>query len=414
MANNMDSESQANQSAGKGDSNFQKTNWRWRLAYVVAIFLTVFVAIYLCSHFPEQQGSKPLTATDWVEWILQNAMIILLTLILLVGVIAFVQTFTCSIPDEKSFPVELERMNEIKSQKRSWMTFAYGFMLFSLFTAIVPFIFKFKPQTVDTLQKKPIAVFVGCAVSSEGVPKELHCSASDTKTEPGNNSEPAISNAMWVINLGGDVFACGQNAVNCIRGGLVVPLYLVILGLFGGAISLTRRVPEYQKQAAHDYVETENAPKLKPHRLREYLVFQIVQFISAPFIAVVAYYVVKPVDISTSAALGFAAGFSSESILVMIRAVLDKIKPVSLRPARTGAISGYVSDDKGNPINNADVHILGVEGKSAKTDAGGCFVLNDIPGGEHALKIEQAATKKTKIEQISVDPGAARIYHFTL
>ena len=31
-----------------------------------------------------------------------------------------------------------------------------------------------------------------------------------------------------------------------INGGLVVPLYVVVLALFGGAISMTRRVPEYQ------------------------------------------------------------------------------------------------------------------------------------------------------------------------
>ena len=39
-----------------------------------------------------------------------------------------------------------------------------------------------------------------------------------------------------------------------INGGLVVPLYVVVLALFGGAISMTRRVPEYQRRAldSHD------------------------------------------------------------------------------------------------------------------------------------------------------------------
>jgi hypothetical protein len=111
-----------------------------------------------------------------------------------------------------------------------------------------------------------------------------------------------------------------------------VPVYLVILALFGGAISLTRRVPEYQKQAARGYVEVENAPKLEPYRLREYLIFQIVQFISAPLLAVVAYYVIEPATMAATVALGFAAGFASESILLIIRAAVDKIQPAATHP----------------------------------------------------------------------------------
>lgn len=73
-----------------------------------------------------------------------------------------------------------------------------------------------------------------------------------------------------------------------LRGGLVIPLYLVILSLIGGAVSLTRRVPELQKQSDPSYTPAQNAPRLSPGILREYLVFQIVQFVSAPMLAAVA------------------------------------------------------------------------------------------------------------------------------
>jgi len=135
---------------------------------------------------------------------------------------------------------------------------------------------------------------------------------------------------MWIVNIGGQVAKCeGSPVAYCgINGGLVVPLYYIFLALLGGAISLTRRVPEFQLQASNQYNENDpSKPKLEPHRLREYLVFQIVQFISAPLIAVVAYYLISPDNIATSVAIAFTAGFSSEAILHMIRTLIDKITP---------------------------------------------------------------------------------------
>jgi hypothetical protein len=111
------------------------------------------------------------------------------------------------------------------------------------------------------------------------------------------------------------------------KGGLVIPFYLIVLSMFGAAISLTRRIPEYQKQAAPGYVGTENAPSLSPPMLREYLVFQIIQFVSAPFLATVAYLLFEPATTAVTVGLAFAAGFSSEVVLVWLRDFVDKIRP---------------------------------------------------------------------------------------
>ena len=60
---------------------------------------------------------------------------------------------------------------------------------------------------------------------------------------------------------------------------------------------------------------------------REYLVFQIMQVISAPLIAVTAYYLVEPGSRATSVALAFTSGFASETVLLVIRALVEKMGP---------------------------------------------------------------------------------------
>ena len=59
---------------------------------------------------------------------------------------------------------------------------------------------------------------------------------------------------------------------------------------------------------------------------RQRLVFQIMQVISAPLIAMTAYYVFSPASQATSVIVGFVSGFASESILVSIRNLADRLK----------------------------------------------------------------------------------------
>ncbi|KPJ95291.1 MAG: hypothetical protein AMJ53_03015 [Gammaproteobacteria bacterium SG8_11] len=218
-------------------------------------------------------------------------------------------------------------------------------------------------------------------------------------------------NGMWIINIGGMVNRCNTD-IYCVRGGLSVPLYFVILALFGGAISLTRRIPEYQKQAYPKYIQIdEKRPKLQPNQLREYLVFQIVQFISAPFIAVVAYYLVVPESTVVSVTLGFAAGFASETILLMIRAVMDKLNPSTTRSTQFGSISGYI-EHNGQPVKDANIRVIGQQGLEAKSDDSGAFVINSVPPGEHVLEIKH--TTGTQSKDVRVNSGQATSCHIKL
>jgi hypothetical protein len=90
----------------------------------------------------------------------------------------------------------------------------------------------------------------------------------------------------------------------------------------GAAVSMTRRVPEYQERlipGTPDSITREEA--------RQYLVFQVMQVISAPMIAIVAYHMVEPETPKVSVLLGFISGFASETILLHILAAARKLTP---------------------------------------------------------------------------------------
>jgi hypothetical protein len=200
----------------------------------------------------------------------------------------------------------------------------------------------------------PLGVLQGCAfyankdnaataTSNNGIPGEVLC---------GSN------NYQWVVNVGGvaERLAAEKSATlqsasaetgatssgertasrtgrGQIRGGVVVPLYVIVLALFGSAVSMTRRVPEYQRRALDSQDSLSNV------QAREYLVFQIMQVLSAPLIAITVYYIVKPDNQFTSVVLGFGSGFASEPILLMIRSLVEKLSPAKPAEPNPGPIT---------------------------------------------------------------------------
>jgi hypothetical protein len=217
------------------------------------------------------------------------------------------------------------KLNEI-------IKFCYIFTGFSLIISLMPFSIPslFTNPSTDT----PVNVVLGCSVGRDG-----------EATSP-NNDEAACSKSgqpahyQWVIDIGGAIepltpstsSRTGAGVASSatpgnhepthyqIQGGLVVPLYVVVLALFGSAVSMTRRVPEYQRRAMDVQDPLTNV------LARENLVFQIMQVISAPLIAVTVYYLV-PNSGTNSVILGFGSGFASEPILLMIRSLVEKLSP---------------------------------------------------------------------------------------
>lgn len=109
-----------------------------------------------------------------------------------------------------------------------------------------------------------------------------------------------------------------------VEGGIIFPLYLVIISLIGGAVSLTRRVPVMQ---CHLWENIEQMDMGKRYKVRQDLILQMMQFVSAPFVAVIAFSMLEPASVAMAVGGAFLSGFASEYVLLTISNLFDKLKP---------------------------------------------------------------------------------------
>jgi hypothetical protein len=346
-------------------------------SFLIVVFTGVVVAV-----------TTPVIAADLTPqyWIAFGV------IVLVVFAVLFILLFTQGLEGEtKPDDVRIRR----------WFVFSYAFMILSIGIAIGPVLVQKDGSDTKNAQK-PIALFlIGCS-SNENAGSELDC-----KFKDGNASQE-----QWIINIGGRVQGCpsgNDSKTFCVKGGLVVPLYFLVLALIGGAVSLTRRVPEYQKRSASSYVGTEKEPKLDPTTVREYLVFQIVQFISAPFIAAVAYYLVGPETPTVGVTVGFTSGFSSEAILLMIRGVMEKVSPGAVKAEQTGAISGVVRSQT-QALASVTLAVVGKPNLAAQSDDHGHFVIQSVPAAEQVVEASHQQSGK-KMAKVTVDAGKTNPCH---
>jgi hypothetical protein len=360
--------------------------------------------------------------------------------------IVFVHIFTYPIealPVEGSTQDERKRIEDIRSRQRNkWMIFAYSFMLISLLLTFYPFInplFSFVEKTtgqsdgtvqqestgqkpdagryLKTLRERPIAVFIGCSLDPQA--KTLLCPKSDAEPEDdakkAQNPKSGTVGSAWVINIGGHIEQCTKDnnpdfgkSVTCqVKDGLLIPLYFIILALMGGSISLTRRLPELQKQAGSEHIATEQQPKLSQYEFREHLIFQMVQYISAPLLAILAYYLIEPGNITNSVVLAFTAGFASETILLMVRSIANKITPGSGEALQYGAIAGVITI-QGAAAKKAEVFLTELPQIHSITDEQGFYVLSNVPVGEHSIGVKSGGTEAIlKKDTVKIDRAQA-------
>lgn len=142
-----------------------------------------------------------------------------------------------------------------------------------------------------------------------------------------------------------------------ITGGLVVPVYFVLLALGGATVGMMRKLPEYQHRSDPAYEseyerrvasgETGVRRPISWGEARDFVLFQVLQVLSAPIIGLVAYAWAKPESAATTSILAFAAGFTSETFLLAIRGLADQVTGEGPRKAftrsRTGRIAGVES-----------------------------------------------------------------------
>lgn len=330
--------------------------------------------------------------------------------------------------------------------------FAYYFVIlsFSIFSL---------PTLVlgNAIGGEPLGIISGC-VREQTAAEQVRCERNaDGLLPPAAPGEPApaghASNLQlvrtavrnqWLVNVGGTIRpqnACDPKTDAAIRkvhpeqactlgspgnrvyvsGGVVVPLPFVMVALVGGAISLSRRVPEIQRCSEtydHDVPRSVRRgglgmplvvrPELSAADVRLNLLFLIVQFTSAPMLASVAYQVIEPESASTSTALAFMCGFGSEAVLKWIKSVGEVIG--SRKPeqagyrdivAATGALYGIVKSH-GQPREQVRIGLFG-SAASARSDGDGLFFLSNIRAGEQQLIVEGCRRRVA----VHVAPGEA-------
>ncbi|KQV46662.1 hypothetical protein [Duganella sp. Root336D2] len=290
------------------------------------------------------------------------------------------------------------------------VNFAYFVMAVSLAVLILPPVMR-----ADAFGGEPLGLVSGC-VATEGAHATLAC-------PPEQDGKSRASNNQWLLNIGGTLSgqAAGSTAdigtrANraTIAGGIVVPLPFVVIALFGGAISLSRRIPELQKRAEESYIATQDAPKLTHAELREKLLFQIVQYVSAPMIAIVAYQAIKPDSQSSAAALAFICGFGSETVLLMIRGLADGLRPkgatlssaqdVVAAPGEMVLLRITVNTEGLDPGSLA----ITVDGKAAQANEDGFLEVELEAGKEHliianAKRMGQLVTDELRMTPLVTD-----------
>lgn len=276
------------------------------------------------------------------------------------------------------------------------VTYAYLFIFLTLGLMALPALFSWQPDLRKKVATSPIGIVKGCKVASGRraglVPDEISC-AQDAH--------------QWLLNIGGAVelsllpdLELAAQAIQCVgvaagpacpdpaavkakvaervqeletlraaealpdhgwryrvSGGLVVPLYFVLVAIMGAAVSMMRRVPEYHRRVRDDGESLKRAKyaRMTPLAARESIVFQIMQVVSAPLIGMVAYSFIDPSSLGGTVGLAFLSGFASERVLLMIRSGVEL--------GRTKAESGRTDDGEETPGE--------AKGSEAKADEGG-------------------------------------------
>ncbi len=141
--------------------------------------------------------------------------------------------------------------------------------------------------------------------------------------------------------------AAGLDATMEVLGGLAIPLYVLVLAMFGAGINMTRMVPEiqndYDTQAAATPIGALSAPATLIRGLmtqelggvkgsdqagiRQQLIETYMYFLSAPFLAVAVYYLLQVIATSVAqpvlVVIAFATGLMSSTAVGAIMAFAD-------------------------------------------------------------------------------------------
>lgn len=219
---------------------------------------------------------------------------------------------------------------------RDMYAFAYAFTGLAL--ALLAFPFGNLLNQGSYPESGPIRILQGCVVvppisqpasaaSTPSWPKGLPVCGGGGETHTvlvsigGVMGKPAPAASTPQDTASSPTMTNGKTAIYEVSDGFVVPLLMIVLAVIGAAINLMRRIPEFQKRADINFPGTDKDKPLQPCEAREFVAFQILQLVAAPFIAMVAFYAIAPNSLPSAIALAFTSGFFSEGLLLRIRAL---------------------------------------------------------------------------------------------
>ena len=241
----------------------------------------------------------------------------------------FIFWFTGSL---RQNPVDTE-MKRAGGKLRRMVSYSYGIAFGALAFTVYPFFTHFSGNLA--LQEGAFVIVRGCVEPSENQRAPLVVSCREKRHQ-------------WLVSIGGAMTGdeslqlVGEGGNYILHGGLSVPLYLIVIALLGGAVSMTRRVPEIQRlcwayilvedrrrrseacRQNPDDILDDNEHAISPEKAREHFIFQIMQLVSAPVIALVAFELLSPGSVALTVGIAFVSGFTSEQVLTAIRNAAGK------------------------------------------------------------------------------------------
>ncbi len=277
-------------------SEARKWIWQRRGGMVWSVVLVTLgmVAIYACTQCALESDRDSRT------WVLVCVGLAILGVALGAH---FVHCFTRDLPS----PTE-----KLSRELRSIFVYAYVFQGLAIGLALGPFVIA--PESENS-QESWAGVIYGCQRASDGYGSELtRCS-----TGP--------SDSQWLLHVGSRSYSVenGASKRTELSRGLVVPLYVAVLAIIGGAVGMTRRLPEIQRRAAYTVQQDKEKHPISPIVAREKVVFQIMQTLAAPLIAIVAFSGFDPDTVTSAVLVGFVSGFASEAILTKLRQASEAV-----------------------------------------------------------------------------------------
>ena len=254
--------------------------------------------------------------------------------------------------------------------KSRWMFFVT--YLATFFACVIPIAATLAvahdPYVTKLMEEAPIGIVEGTSAVLDTPQWLLNIGGSVTRqaaadagaeAQPTSTTEPSLSEGEAVLPASGDQppsptpipdSSPARDAderpagLVTVEGGLVIPLYMIVLAMVGAGINMTRKVPEIQKDydAVHwtltglvkapvemfggsdeqQIGRVSDVQRIGRARIRQELIQLYMYFISAPFLAIAAYYLVQVVanSVTTPALVvtAFATGLTSNAVVSAI------------------------------------------------------------------------------------------------